>query len=40
MVKAGVLELVPVAAIELDRANPGIRKFLANRIAALKKKHC
>src|SRR6202142_114119 len=28
MVKSGVLESVPVADIELDRANPRIRKFL------------
>jgi hypothetical protein len=28
MVKAGVLELVPVLDIELDRTNPRIRKFL------------
>jgi len=28
MVKSGVLELVPVADIELDRTNPRIRKFL------------
>jgi len=28
MVKSGVLELVPIADIELDRTNPRIRKFL------------
>ena len=28
MVIGGVLELVPVADIELDRTNPRIRKFL------------
>src|SRR3982751_1300902 len=28
MVKSGVLELVPVVDIELDRTNPRIRKFL------------
>src|ERR1700678_3922655 len=28
MVKSGVLELIPVADIELDRTNPRIRKFL------------